>query len=52
MVKLNQLRNDVLTALENIAQGNIYINHIPKKERGFQYDLYLYLKEKGYNVVY
>lgn len=51
---LQQLRSDVYNAFATkVAQGDIYINNVPKLEKGLQYDLYLYLKEeKGYDVVY
>ena len=50
---LQQLRIDVFDAFETkIPNGDIYINHVPKKEKGLQYELYLYLKERGYDVVY
>lgn len=50
---LRQLRDDVFDAFKaKVANGDIYINHVPKKEKGLQYDLYLYLKGKGYDVVY
>lgn len=54
MATLDQLRKDVLNALKTkVPNGDVYINHVPKKEKGLQYDLYLYLRDElGYEIVY
>jgi len=52
MSKLNDLRNDIRLFLANVTQGNKYHKTKPKKEKGLQFELYRYLKEKGYAVVY
>lgn len=49
---ITDLVNDLDWFLSNIEDCDNYINTDPSLEEGFQLELYLYLKEQGYQVVY
>ena len=52
MKKLNELIKTIEEFFDNIDNGDQYLNSDPKSEDGLQLDLYLYLKDLGYQVVY
>ena len=52
MKNLDDLMDDINWFLANIEDGDKYLDGDPNKEFGLQYDLYQYLKETGYLVVY
>lgn len=54
---LDQLHKDIHGFFKGIKTGDVYKPsanrvHIPKNEDGLQLDLYIYLKDHGYDVVY
>lgn len=52
MKKLNELIKAIEEFFDNIDNGDQYLNGDPKLEEGLQLDLYQYLKDLGYQVVY
>lgn len=52
MKKLNELIKTIEEFFDNIDNGDQYLNGDPKLEEGLQLDLYQYLKDLGYQVVY
>ena len=50
--ELDVLIEDIDAFFSNIENGDKYINGVPNKEYGLQFDLYCYLKNLGYNLVY
>ena len=52
MKNIQNIINDIYEFLSEIEDGDKYMNSDPNKEYGLQFDLYQYLKSKGYQVVY
>lgn len=52
MSKLSDLRRDIHSFFSSVKEGDLYLTGDPKLEKKLQLNLYRYLRDKGYLVVY
>lgn len=52
MANIKNLVDDINIFFSNIEEGDVYQTSDPYKEQGLQLDLYCYLRDLGYAVVY